>query len=38
MKLEISDIWQEAEKLITEYVNLWGVLTDYNEGGFIILL
>lgn len=32
MKLEPTEMWTEAEKLMTEYVNVWSVLKDYNEG------
>ncbi|KAL0839484.1 hypothetical protein ABMA28_016191 [Loxostege sticticalis] len=31
MKLEPTEMWTEAEKLMTEYVNVWSVLKDYNE-------
>ncbi|XP_063823750.1 cytoplasmic dynein 2 heavy chain 1-like [Ostrinia nubilalis] len=31
MKLEPTKMWAEAEKLMTEYVNVWTVLKDYNE-------
>ncbi|KAJ8726929.1 hypothetical protein PYW08_015326 [Mythimna loreyi] len=31
MKIEQSDIWNQAEKLMAEYVNLWTPLKKYNE-------
>lgn len=32
MKVELSDTWDQAEKLMAEYVTLWTPLKEYNEG------
>lgn len=32
MNIELAESWQQAEKLINEYTELWTVFKDYNEG------
>lgn len=36
LTLEISEIWSEAENLNKEFVNLWSILLDYNEGKYFV--
>ncbi|XP_047023303.1 cytoplasmic dynein 2 heavy chain 1 [Helicoverpa zea] len=31
MKVQLSDTWDQAEKLMTEYVELWSPFKEYNE-------
>ncbi|KAJ2950705.1 hypothetical protein O0L34_g8965 [Tuta absoluta] len=31
MTVDIPDIWDQAEKLITDYVKMWTVMMEYNE-------
>lgn len=32
MNIELTGSWQQAEKLINEFAELWTIFKDYNEG------
>lgn len=33
MEIEITEIWNQAERMMAEYLNLWIIFKEYNEGG-----